>query len=132
MKLFIGALGILVILSGAAFIFMYTGWYDVAATTPHWDMTTWFLAETPDRSLPIAKEFKAPLKYPKWLSGGFNEYHAMCRLSTGAPGSPPRLLKAEPNRQSRFGGGSEAKGSELYGLLKTDQTPACRALVHSQ
>ena len=88
MKYFVGALGVLVILSGAAFILMYAGWYDVAAATPHWDVTTWFLEEVRDRSIAYrSKGIQVPsLKDPKWVKAGFKEYHAMCRQCHGAPG----------------------------------------------
>ncbi len=88
MKYFFGALGVLVALSSAAIIFMYTGWYDVAATTPHWSLTAWFLEEARGRSIAFhSKEIQAPpLKDPKMAQMGFKEYHEMCRQCHGAPG----------------------------------------------
>jgi len=123
MKYFVGALGVLVILSGAALIFMYTGWYDVAATTPHWDMTTWFLGEVRDRS--IAYHSKGiqgpPLKDPKWVKTGFNQYHAMCRLCHGAPGYPPTVIAQGLNPRPPKLASEEVqarKGAELYWVVK--------------
>lgn len=43
MKYLVGAVGLLIILSSAVIFFLYTGWYDVAATTPHWGLTAWLL-----------------------------------------------------------------------------------------
>ncbi len=123
MKFLAGGLGFLVILSCTAFIFMYAGWYDVAATSPHWKVTAWFLGEVRDRSIARQSEgIQVPAaKDPKWFRTGFTEYHAMCRLCHGAPGYPQTeiaqgLNPKPPNLASKAVQGR--KESEIYWVVK--------------
>ena len=114
MKFLLGALIAITIVLGATALFVYLGWYNVAASAPHWKITTWFLEEVRERSVShYSKGIQAPsLKDPKWIKAGFNEYHAMCQLCHGAPGSslselakglnpkPPDLALQEVQRRS--------------------------------
>jgi len=123
MKYFFGALGVLVALSSAAIIFMYTGWYDVAATTPHGDLATWFMEEVRDRSIAYhGKEIqRSALKDPRWVKAGFREYHAMCRLCHGAPGYPPTEIAQGLNPKPPKLASEEVqrrKEADLYWVVK--------------
>jgi mono/diheme cytochrome c family protein len=69
---------------------VWSGFYNVAATVPHWRVTHWFLGEVRDRSISAhSKGITVPsLRDPKLFDIGFKNYHEMCRLCHGAPGSP--------------------------------------------
>ncbi len=123
MRFLAGTLGALVILSGIAFAYLYTGWYDVAATTPHWNITSWILGEARDRSIANhSKGIQAPsLKDPKWVRTGFNEYHAMCRLCHGAPGYAPTAIARGLNPNPPNLGSEDVqrlRASEVYWTIK--------------
>jgi len=123
MNILAGALGTLVILSGAAFIFLYTGWYDVAATTPHWEITSWILSEARDRSIAYhSRGIQAPsLKDSKMVKTGFEEYHAMCRLCHGAPGYAPTEISRGLNPKPPDLGSEDAqslRAGEVYWTVR--------------
>ena len=100
---------LLVVLSGFAAI--YAGAYDVAATAPHWPVTSWLLATARTRSI---KAHAAGIAVPPGLDDpaeviiGVEHYAAHCAVCHGAPGvpkgdiahglypPPPDLAKAAP------------------------------------
>ena len=101
--LFIGALG-----AGVA---IYAGLYDVAATSPHWRVTSWLLETARTRSIKAqAAWITAPpgLGDPAKVVLGVEHYAAHCAVCHGAPGvpkgdialglypPPPDLAKAAP------------------------------------
>ncbi len=123
MKFLAGGLVVLVILSCAAFIFMYTGWYDVAATVPHSKITSWILETARDQSIHFhSREIQAPpLKDPKMAKGGFKEFHEMCRQCHGAPGQQKAefaqgLYPNPPDLTSKEMKGLDER--ELYWVVK--------------
>ena len=89
MKTFITVLVILAIVcAGIAFYFL-TGQYNVAATSPHWDITLEILETVRNQSIRrYSKSVSVPqsLDDPKLRQIGFHHYHEMCRLCHGAPG----------------------------------------------
>jgi mono/diheme cytochrome c family protein len=86
-SLFIAAL--LAVLAAAAII--YAGVYDVAATAPHWRITTWLLETARTRSIKRqAAGIPVPtgLEDPSKLVIGVGHYAAHCAVCHGAPGVP--------------------------------------------
>jgi mono/diheme cytochrome c family protein len=82
----IAGLGVLLVLG--ALVFVSTGSYNVAASTPHTRLTRWLLNTVQERSVAVrADEIPSP---PPLDSGmvrhGFEEYNAMCAACHGAPG----------------------------------------------
>ena len=71
--------------------FIWSGVYNIAATKPHSNLTTWLLAKGRDRSIAFhSKEITLPpMTDPKFIDVGFHHYHPMCRLCHGAPGYSP-------------------------------------------
>jgi mono/diheme cytochrome c family protein len=70
---------------------MYAGIYDVAATSPHWRMTAWLLANARIRSIKSqAAAIRAPpgLDDPAKVLIGITHYAAHCAVCHGAPGVP--------------------------------------------
>ena len=86
-SLFIAAL--LIVLGAGAVI--YAGMYDVAATSSHWRMTAWLLANARMRSI---KAQAAAIQVPPALDDpakaliGVTHYAAHCAVCHGAPGVP--------------------------------------------
>jgi mono/diheme cytochrome c family protein len=76
-------------LGGLAVI--YTGVYDVAATAPHWPVTTWLLATARTRSIRFhAAAIQTPpvLDDPAKIINGVEHFAAHCAICHGAPGVP--------------------------------------------
>jgi mono/diheme cytochrome c family protein len=90
---------------------IYAGFYDVAATSPHWPATAWLLEVARFRSI---KAQAAGIAMPRGLEDpakviiGVEHYAAHCAVCHGAPGvpkgdiahglypPPPDLAKAAP------------------------------------
>ena len=83
-------IAVLVVLLGAGAA-IYAGLYDVAATVPHWRMTSWLLETARTRSI---KAQAAGIAVPLGLSDpakviiGVEHYAAHCAVCHGAPGVP--------------------------------------------
>ena len=80
---------LLVVLGAGAVI--YAGWYNVAATAPHWRITSWLFEVARIRSI---KTQAAGIQAPPWLGDpekvtiGVEHYAAHCAVCHGAPGVP--------------------------------------------
>ena len=71
-----------------------TGWYNVAATEPHLEMTRAILATVTKRSVGVrARDIRAPdLSTPDLVRAGAAHYAENCALCHGAPGREPDEL----------------------------------------
>jgi mono/diheme cytochrome c family protein len=80
---------LLAVLGAVAVI--YAGMYDIAATSPHWRMTSWLLEAARTRSIKVqAAGIAVPpgLDDPARLVIGVGHYAAHCAVCHGAPGVP--------------------------------------------
>ena len=79
---------VLVLLALAGVAFMYSGLYDVAASTPDNGLLKTILETTRDRSVAHRLEGITPLKLddPQRVRTGLIHYHEMCATCHGAPG----------------------------------------------
>jgi len=83
-------LAVLVVVIGVCAL-IYVGIYDVAATEPHWPVTTWLLETARVRSI---KAHSAGIQVPPGLDDpakvliGVDHYAAHCAVCHGAPGVP--------------------------------------------
>ena len=80
---------LLVVLGAGAII--YAGFYDVAATSPHWRMTSWLFEVARIRSIKAQAAgiaVPAGLDDPAKLVTGVGHYAAHCAVCHGAPGVP--------------------------------------------
>lgn len=112
-----------VIALGAA-AFIWSGSYNVAATSPHWEATFFLLEKVRDRSIEAhSKDIVPPsLEEPKYLESGSHHYHPMCRLCHGAPGHPRSefaqgLYPSPPNLAAK-GLQGEWSDAEVYWIIK--------------
>jgi len=135
---------VLVVLALAAVAFIYSGVYDVAASTPDTGLIQWALETTQHRSVhrraeQVAKEVKAPpLEDPDLIRTGLIEYHEMCVVCHGAPGirispvgqglnpSPPELAdeSAEGDAGELFWitkNGIKMTGMPAFGVTHSDE-----------
>lgn len=98
---------VVVLVGGLAFV--YSGIYDVAATSPHGPMAEWLLETARDASVELrAEEIEPPpLADAELRDRGFRLYHEMCVTCHAAPGirasevgsglypAPPNLAEEE-------------------------------------
>ncbi len=75
----------------AGLAFVYSGYYDVAATTPHFDTTFRLMKVAMRQSVQRhARGVAVPeLDDPVKVHSGFRNFHGMCVACHGAPGSEP-------------------------------------------
>jgi mono/diheme cytochrome c family protein len=117
------AIGVFVALAAAgALAFVYSGVYDIAATTPHFAITHRVLRTVMEQSVKRqARDVTVPeLDDPEKVHAGFKSFHAMCIICHGAPGSPASeiskgLYPEAPNLAQAAKGWTPA---ELYVIIK--------------
>ncbi|HKV10433.1 MAG TPA: cytochrome c [Thermoanaerobaculia bacterium] len=94
MKTVLTIVAVLLLLAVALLGFIFSGVYDVAASTPDNGLIAWALETTQHRSVHRAAEAfeetaKIPdLEDPKRIQNGFVHYYEMCATCHGAPGVP--------------------------------------------
>ncbi len=88
MKALIIILIIIGIIIAVAAIYIYSGYYNVAATKPHSKLTLWLINEMRESSIEhYSKGIKSPPKIsPDMIREGVEHFHEMCRLCHAAPG----------------------------------------------
>jgi mono/diheme cytochrome c family protein len=92
MRAILGTLAVtsaLVLIAGAVFIF--SGFYNVSATVPHWRITQWVMDTTRVRSIEAhASRIQVPsdLGDPARVAIGVAHFAAHCAVCHGAPGVP--------------------------------------------
>ena len=85
------AVALLVIAAATgALAFIYSGVYDIAATTPHFDVTFKVMRTAMERSVKRqARDVKVPeLDDPEKVHAGLKNFQEMCVVCHGAPGAP--------------------------------------------
>ncbi len=100
--------GLVVILGGLAFL--YSGFYDVGATAPHWAVTRWVLETARMRSIKVhAAGIEAPpgLDYPATILIGVEHFAAHCAVCHGGLLTSRMHPRTTPHR-SCFGFSSTA------------------------
>jgi mono/diheme cytochrome c family protein len=94
MKTALTLAGFVLVLVVAGLAFVYSGLYDVAASSPDTGLIHWALETTQERSVHRAAEAfeesaRVPgLDDPNLIRTGLVHYHAMCVTCHGAPGVP--------------------------------------------
>jgi len=88
MNRLVAVLIIIVALTAAAGILLWSGIYNVAATDPHWKLTGSVLRFARERSIAYHSQgIEAPLSTDEGqIAHGFEHYQETCRLCHGAPG----------------------------------------------
>jgi len=99
------ALIVCVLAAAAVIAFIFSGVYDVAATSPHWTVTSRMIATLRDRSIDAHSAgiaVPAGLDDPEKILMGVDHFAAHCAECHGAPGVPKGdiargLYPAPPN-----------------------------------
>lgn len=126
MKTFLTVVLVLVVIALAAVAFIYSGIYDVAASTPDTGLVEWALRTTQNRSVhrraeQVAKEIKPPrLDDPDLIRTGLIEYHELCVVCHGAPGVPisPAGQGLNPAPPELARESAEEEAGELFWITK--------------
>ncbi len=99
---------IVCVLLAAGIVYLFSGYYNIAAAKPHLKTTVWVIDTVRERSIEFHSKGIKPrdLKDPKLLKVGIEHYHEMCRLCHGAPGDEKEefakgLYPKPPNLASR-------------------------------
>jgi len=125
MKYLIGAMSVLVILLLGALIFVYSGLYNMGATSHHNKLTSWMINTLRDNSIKYHandSSIKPPdLSDTSLIKTGFVHYSRMCAGCHGAPGKeqgemaqkgfyphPPQLVRTA----------KEFTSQELFWIIK--------------
>jgi mono/diheme cytochrome c family protein len=98
----------LVVLIISGLIYIYSGIFDPAQTTPHKPVTQWIINKTLFTSIEKRmKDIDVPGTDTSMYAGGARHYNEMCAVCHGAPGvdpsgfieglnpKPPRILRPE-------------------------------------
>jgi mono/diheme cytochrome c family protein len=115
-------LALLILVIGAAG-FVYSGLYDVGATTPHWPFTTWLLTTARIRSIGAhAAGIEPPAGYDSaaQLAIGIDHFAAHCAVCHGAPGVPRGAIAKGlyPQPPDLAVAVKQYKPGELFWILK--------------
>ena len=103
MKIFLSTVvAVLLIMALGGIYFIYSGSYDVAATTRDPDIVRWAVRITRINSINSRAEKIVPpaesfLKDPATIRSGFEHYEEMCVVCHGAPGVDPGAARAGLN-----------------------------------
>ncbi|MCF8039088.1 MAG: cytochrome c [Desulfohalobiaceae bacterium] len=91
MKYLVTILIVLAVLIAGAFLYAWSGLYNMAASKPHWNLTSSFIEMVRDRSIEThSQDIQRPGAGGTELKDTFfSHYHGMCRLCHGAPGYRP-------------------------------------------
>ncbi len=123
MKVLIVILIIIGVIIGAGIIYVYSGYYNIAAIQPHLKMTVWLINEVREASIEYhSKGIKAPSTIdPNTMREGVRHFHEMCRLCHGAPGFPKEefaegLYPKPPDLASKDV--QEGSDPEIFWVLK--------------
>ena len=109
------ALGTVALLVVGFVLFVYSGAYNVAATSGHMPLTAWVLNTTQERSVAVRADDvpEPPAADSSSLAHGFEHFDAMCVQCHGAPGvargelgegitpTPPPLEEEAPEYSAR-------------------------------
>lgn len=81
---------IVILVMGAAFLYAWSGMYNIAATQEHWDVTYKFIGMVTENSIKQQSDSVVnPLpETPEAAEAYIDHFHSMCRLCHSAPGYP--------------------------------------------
>lgn len=115
---------VLAVLIVGALLYVWLGIYNVAATEPHWSITSSLIDTLKDRSIEVhSTDIQSPnLDNPKLKEQAFPHYHEMCRLCHGAPGYSPEEfatgLYPSPPSMTKGDFQQELAVAEIYWIVK--------------
>jgi len=112
---------IIILLLGVG-LYLYTGMYNFAATSPHNEITEMIIHESIEKSVRNhARNINAPILNDKQMvNEGFIAYDAMCAMCHGAPGLPGSVLHKGlyPEPPELYEDDDEWSDEELFWIVK--------------
>lgn len=127
----------------AGALFIYSGIYNVAATSPHWPVIRWLLQNVQEQSINARKQdITAPaslLDEERAIRGGAS-YGAMCQMCHLGPGveptplyqgllpEPPQLTRIARERSPEFMFWATKYGIKMTGMPAWGETHSDEAL----
>ncbi|MGH9360428.1 MAG: c-type cytochrome, partial [Thermoanaerobaculia bacterium] len=122
MKILVTAVAVLALVALVLLGVIYSGAYDVAATTPDEGVVAWAFETALERSLERrARGVEVPpLDRPEQLATGLVHYHEMCVTCHGAPGVPASEIGAglHPFPPELAEEAEELEPAELFWVVK--------------
>lgn len=121
MKILLAILATLVLGGAAAFGYVLSGSYNVAATVPHTGLTDWVLHELKERSIAShAPDNGTAPTDSAMLARGFHEIEEMCITCHGAPGVEPTAIGKgmRPEPPDLGEAAEEFSDGELFWIVK--------------
>jgi mono/diheme cytochrome c family protein len=117
--LLLGAAGVVI----AGLVIVYGGFFNVAATDPHWPPTSWVLETARTRSIQAhARGITVPpgLDDPARLPIGTEHFAAHCAVCHGAPGVPKGdiALGMNPTPPDLAGAARHYSDAELFWIIR--------------
>jgi mono/diheme cytochrome c family protein len=90
MKWLVSILIVIIVILVVGFAYIFSGYYNVSATQPHWASTLWIIDELRERSIEAhSKGIRPPPPTPRLTKAGLEHFHEMCHDCHGAPGYKP-------------------------------------------
>jgi mono/diheme cytochrome c family protein len=114
----------LAVVAGAGALFVWFGFFDISARTPHWDITVEAIEVLRDRSIIVnSRDVKTPpVADPALVPKGAALYRETCLLCHGAPGisSHPFAQGLYPAPADLIAGSiqDEWKDAQLYWIVE--------------
>ncbi|MGH7890087.1 MAG: c-type cytochrome [Thermodesulfobacteriota bacterium] len=124
MKIILTVILMIILAVAGLFVFINSGFYNVAALKPHTKFTHWILNTTIEKSVRrhAAGIKSPPLSDDSLVQSGFDHYNEMCVGCHGKPGLPPSELEngfnpEPPDLVERIKEG-KWKAEELFWITK--------------
>jgi mono/diheme cytochrome c family protein len=122
MKFIAGVIAALVVLAIGGLTYMYSGGYNVAASSSHGSIFQWVVATARDKSIAVrANQIgPPPPPNPNSIKEGFEHFAEMCVACHGAPGAERgevgKGLNPKPPDLSRLSKGKDPR--QLFWVIK--------------
>ena len=124
MKYIVTIVIVLAVLIAGAFLYAWSGMYNIAATKPHWSLTSSVIDMVRDRSIEAYSQDiqRAGPGGSELKDTFFSHYHGMCRLCHGAPGHRPEEfamgLYPQPPEMTSGEIQTEFSETEIYWIVE--------------
>jgi hypothetical protein len=124
MRYILAAFLMLIVLLVGVVLYAWSGLYNIAATKPHWAITSTFIEILRDRSIAVHSDAIKIMNISEGelRKNSFTGYHEMCRLCHGAPEYQPeefaKGLYPEPLSMMAGHIQEELSDREIYWIVK--------------
>lgn len=113
--------GVALLFIGGAVLFVYGGFYDIGADTPHSDATFWLMQTVRNRAIAVHATDQVPsdLGNPKRIASGAAQYDEMCTTCHLGPGMKrTEISQGLYPRAPELRRGSRMTAAEQFWVIK--------------